>query len=325
MTTFHEKKWDAFISYASEDKTDIAIPLAELLRSEGLQVWFDRFELQPGDSISRSIEEGLANSNIGVIILSQISLQKNWTKYEIAALKQLYINFAKRIVPIWKDIGPNELKSSDPGLLDIRSLSTTEMSVEEIAYEIISVANPTLLNSLNIKSRWKAFRETATVQNIPLNELKISPRRREKLSSPNLSRIRVLHGVFHEVLKDDLETWIDNFCRDLNYEEEILQWELMAALYLDWISAVGSTRISVQERRGMYEVIFLLSSGYGPQEIERSLTKLPRRQLRHFVEILDNWSNETKLIESYSTADLIDHPTISRKFDSYRKNPKTKI
>jgi hypothetical protein len=313
------KKWDVFISYASEDKAELAIPLAEILRNEGLRVWFDGFELRPGDGVSRSIEEGLANSSAGVIILSSTSLQKNWTNYEIAALKQLYINFGTRIIPIWKEIGADELKLTAPGLLDIRSLSTSEFSLEEIAYEIISVVSPALLNRLNAKSTWKAFQETASVQYIPLKDLKPSPRQRQKLSAQNLSRIRVLHSVFYEVLQDDIETWIDNFCRDLNYEEEILYWEVTAALFLDWISAVGNPKISKSERNTMYEVIFKLTSGFLHEDVERTLIKLPRKHIRCFSQIADAWTAKTNLIESYSTSELINHPMITSKFDNVRK------
>ena len=206
-----------------------------------------------------------------------------------------------------------------PGLLDIRSLSTSEFSLEEIAYEIISVVSPAILNRLNAKSTWKAFRDTASVQSIPLKDLKPSPRQRQKLSAQNLSRIRVLHSVFYEVLQDDIETWIDNFCRDLNYEEEILYWEVTAALFLDWISAVGNAKVSKSERNTMYEVIFKLTSGFPNEEVERTLMKLPRKHIRCFSEIADAWTAKTNLIESYSTSELVNHPMITRKFDNIRK------
>lgn len=315
-------KWDIFISYASEDKDTIAIPLAELLRNEGLRVWFDRFELRAGDSISQSIEIGLANSRVGVVILSQTSLHKNWTKYEIAALKQLYINFARRIVPVWKDIGPNEIKKTDPGLLDIRALSTKELSTEEIAYEIISVASPALFGQINAKSTWKAFHDVAQVEAIPLNELKRGPRQRQKLGAESLSRIRVLHSVFYEVLKDELETWIDNFCRDLNYEDEILEWERMAALFLDWTSSVGNSNISGSERRAMYEVVFMVMSGFPAERIELAIERLPRRHVRCLSKVMTMWEDEIALIQSYSTEELINHPTITRKFDGFRVGAK---
>ena len=33
--------WDLFISHASEDKVDVARPLAGLFTEQGLKVWFD--------------------------------------------------------------------------------------------------------------------------------------------------------------------------------------------------------------------------------------------------------------------------------------------
>jgi histidyl-tRNA synthetase len=47
-------RWDVFVSHASEDKDAIARPLAKELRSRGLRVWYDEFELKIGDSLSEN-------------------------------------------------------------------------------------------------------------------------------------------------------------------------------------------------------------------------------------------------------------------------------
>ena len=44
-------KYDIFISHASEDKADVARPLAAHLEHLGLKVWLDEFELTLGDSL----------------------------------------------------------------------------------------------------------------------------------------------------------------------------------------------------------------------------------------------------------------------------------
>ena len=46
-----EKEWDVFISHASEDKDNVARPLAQALRAEGYRVWFDEFTLTVGDGL----------------------------------------------------------------------------------------------------------------------------------------------------------------------------------------------------------------------------------------------------------------------------------
>jgi hypothetical protein len=40
------RSFDVFISHASEDKEEVVRPLATLLRAEGLDVWYDEFELR---------------------------------------------------------------------------------------------------------------------------------------------------------------------------------------------------------------------------------------------------------------------------------------
>jgi hypothetical protein len=54
--------WDVFICHASEDKDSLVQPLARALSLLGLQVWYDEFSLTVGDSLSRSIDRGIAGS-----------------------------------------------------------------------------------------------------------------------------------------------------------------------------------------------------------------------------------------------------------------------
>jgi hypothetical protein len=44
-----EMEWDVFISHATEDKEQIASPLATALKKLNLRVWYDIFALSPGD------------------------------------------------------------------------------------------------------------------------------------------------------------------------------------------------------------------------------------------------------------------------------------
>lgn len=39
--------WDLFISHTSEDKVDVARPMADLLQTEGVTVWYDEYTLKP--------------------------------------------------------------------------------------------------------------------------------------------------------------------------------------------------------------------------------------------------------------------------------------
>ena len=62
-------RWDVFISHASEDKDSFVRPLAIALRSLEVLVWYDEFSLRLGDSLSRSIDRGLADSSHGLVVI----------------------------------------------------------------------------------------------------------------------------------------------------------------------------------------------------------------------------------------------------------------
>jgi hypothetical protein len=45
------RKWDVFISYAREDKDDVAKPLHDELERLGVSVWYDAIRMAIGDSL----------------------------------------------------------------------------------------------------------------------------------------------------------------------------------------------------------------------------------------------------------------------------------
>ena len=53
-TTLH----DVFICHASEDKDAFVRALAEALRSHHVEVWYDEFALDVGDSLREAIDRG---------------------------------------------------------------------------------------------------------------------------------------------------------------------------------------------------------------------------------------------------------------------------
>lgn len=56
--------------------------LAARLRSDGLRVWFDEWEIQPGDNIPSKIEEGLERSRILLLCMSANAFGSDWTQLE---------------------------------------------------------------------------------------------------------------------------------------------------------------------------------------------------------------------------------------------------
>lgn len=137
MTAAHVR--DCFISHASEDKESVARPLAHALKEAGYEVWFDDFELEIGDSLREKIDEGLAGSRFGVVVLSKRFFEKNWTKFELDALvARQMIGDERVILPVWHEIDEEYLESVSPTLASLVGVPSVplETAVEKIAKRI---------------------------------------------------------------------------------------------------------------------------------------------------------------------------------------------
>lgn len=135
------KKYDVFVSHATEDKEAIVRPLATALKAEGLEVWYDEFELRIGSSLRRSIDAGLANSRFGVVVLSEPFFRKGWANYELDGLvtREMSEGGRQLILPLWHRVTKDEVIRYSPSLADKLALRTADYTIEEIASEIAGV------------------------------------------------------------------------------------------------------------------------------------------------------------------------------------------
>ncbi len=129
-------EWDVFISHASEDKDDFVRHLADRLRGSGLRVWFDEFTLAVGDSLRRSIDRGLARSRYGIVVISPNFLQKDWPQRELDGLVAREINSIKVILPVWHNIGADEIRSYSPTLADRMAVSSSK-GIDHVTSQLI--------------------------------------------------------------------------------------------------------------------------------------------------------------------------------------------
>lgn len=127
---------DVFISHASEDKQAVVRPLAAALVHEGLDVWYDEFELKIGDSLRRKIDQGLANSRVGLVVLSHSFIAKGWTNYELDGIVTRSVSGEQVLLPIWHNISKQEVIAFSPSLADKVARNTATHTVQEIAKEI---------------------------------------------------------------------------------------------------------------------------------------------------------------------------------------------
>jgi hypothetical protein len=134
-------EWDVFISHASEDKQSVARPLAEELIKRGVAVWYDDLTLRIGDSLRRSIDQGLARSRFGIVILSPAFFRKEWPQTELDGLAARQSMGQKVILPVWHHVTYQDVLNYSPTLAD-RLAANTSAGIESVVDKLLDVIAP---------------------------------------------------------------------------------------------------------------------------------------------------------------------------------------
>lgn len=141
LTEQGTERHDVFISHASDDKDDFVRPLANALIAEGLSVWYDEMTLRIGDSLRQKIDKGLANSRVGLVVLSPSFIKKGWTNYELDGIVTRNVSGEQVLLPIWHNITKQQVVDFSPSLADKVARSTATHTIAEIAKEISELLN----------------------------------------------------------------------------------------------------------------------------------------------------------------------------------------
>jgi hypothetical protein len=134
-------QYDVFICHASEDKEDVAEPLAKTLLSKNVRVWYDAFSLELGDSLRSKIDQGLKESRYGIVILSPHFFEKHWPQYELDGLVTREMRGVKVVLPIWHKVGSKEVEQYSPSLAGKVAASTKDMT--QLVNQILKVVGKT--------------------------------------------------------------------------------------------------------------------------------------------------------------------------------------
>jgi hypothetical protein len=134
--------YDLFICHASEDKEPFVRPLADALRAENVEVWYDEFSLELGDSIRRSIDKGLRQSRFGVVVLSTAFFSKPWPQYELDGLTEIEMKGRDKVIlPVWHGISHQDVVDHSPSLANRQAVSSAQ-GIEAVAQAILRVVRP---------------------------------------------------------------------------------------------------------------------------------------------------------------------------------------
>lgn len=126
---------DVFLCHAWDDRTGVAKELHDLLEASGVKVWFSEKDLGLGVPMMRAIDKGLANSKIGLVLVTPALLSR--LPKEGVADKELSTLLAgNRLIPIVHNTTYDELRNISPMLASRSGLDTFEDTMAIVAKKI---------------------------------------------------------------------------------------------------------------------------------------------------------------------------------------------
>jgi hypothetical protein len=141
---------DVFLCHAWDDRQGAAKELHNLLESLGVKVWFSEKDVGLGVPLMRAIDKGLANSRIGVVLVTPALLRR--LPAEGIADKELSALLARdRLVPIVHETTYEALREVSPLLCSRSGLSTAEDTMAVVAAKLAELISVELCPTTNPK------------------------------------------------------------------------------------------------------------------------------------------------------------------------------
>ncbi|EGQ7778935.1 TPA: toll/interleukin-1 receptor domain-containing protein [Vibrio parahaemolyticus] len=131
---------DAFLCHAWADRKESAKELHDLLEAVGVKVWFSEKDLGLGVPMMRAIDKGLANSKVGLVLVTPAMLER--LPKESVADKELSALLAgNQLIPIVHNTTYEALRNVSPLLASRSGLDTSEDTMAEIAEKIAELVD----------------------------------------------------------------------------------------------------------------------------------------------------------------------------------------
>ena len=123
---------DIFLCHAWDDRQGSAKELYNLLISKGISVWFSEKDVSLGEPLMRAIDKGLANSRIGLVLVTPAFLLR-LPKEGIADKELSALLHRNQLVPIVHNTTYEALREVSPLLGSRSGLDTAEETMSDIA------------------------------------------------------------------------------------------------------------------------------------------------------------------------------------------------
>jgi hypothetical protein len=150
-------EFDFFISYASED-SEFVDQIVGFLIGAGIRIWQDKLVLLPGDSLRKSIDDGIQRSRYVVAVFSENYFNKPWPNREFDGLTMLELSEDRNIlIPIWYNISKSRVIRFSPPLAN--KVAIVDSNAEVISSKLMHLFSKSggITDSLDEKTRERGF------------------------------------------------------------------------------------------------------------------------------------------------------------------------
>ena len=126
---------DCFLCHAWPDRQGAAKDLDDALKTAGVKTWFSELDLGLGVPMMRTIDRGLANSRIGLVLVTP-NFIKGLPNQGVADKELSALLAGNRLVPIVHETTYDELRHVSPLLASRTGLDTKEDTMAQVAQKI---------------------------------------------------------------------------------------------------------------------------------------------------------------------------------------------
>ena len=120
--------YDVFINHRGIDtRLNFAGLLYDNLTRMSIRTFLDRMSMKPGDSLVDEIDKAIFGCKVGVAIFSPRYCESSYCLHELA----LFMESKKRLVPIFYDIKPSQLRVRDDRTWPTKELQRFSLALDK--------------------------------------------------------------------------------------------------------------------------------------------------------------------------------------------------
>lgn len=129
-----------YLAHATEDKSS-ARPIAEHLMANGIEVWFDEWEITAGASLRQRMDEGLGSCTHFVVLLTPASLTEPWVNQEMDAGFVRRVEGSVKFIPLRMGLPLGELPPLLKGMLSPEIAADNLPALDQLVSQIHGVSS----------------------------------------------------------------------------------------------------------------------------------------------------------------------------------------